>query len=51
MIIGCDFEGRVGNQHNISVSIIFVCESEASGKMVSGAMVQGAGRSGRSGLA
>ena len=46
-----DGEGSFNSHHNIYISIDVVGETRASGKMVSGAMVQGAGRADRSGIA
>ena len=52
MITGCDGEGSFDRQHLISVSIAgSIGETGASGKMVSAAMVQRAGRADRGGLA
>ena len=48
---GCDSEGSHNTHSNFSISIAAVGETGASGKMISGAMVQGARRAGRGGLA
>ena len=45
------YEDSFNIYHNISISIAAVGETGASGEMVSGAMVQGAGRTDRSDLA
>ena len=47
MRIGCDGEGSFNNQHNISVFFAGIGKTGASGKMVSGAMVQKTGRAAR----
>jgi hypothetical protein len=44
-------EGSFNSHHNIYISIAADSEARAAGKMVSGAMVPGAGRAYRGGLA
>jgi hypothetical protein len=51
MRIGCNGEGGFNNLHDIYLSAVTFGETGASGKMVPGAMVQGAGRADRGGLA
>jgi hypothetical protein len=51
MITGWNDEGSFNYQHNVYISIAGICETGASGKMVSGAVVPGAGWADRGGLA
>jgi hypothetical protein len=51
MRIGDNSEACFNSHHDISVSIAGISETGASGKMISEAMVKGAGRTDRSGLA